>query len=122
VTDQNVIIFSTTEPTKDICEYGGRSRAWVLNCALGGSITEKCSEYSVKSVKGTLLLQLSHADIQQISLNWSQLSGKKNVSSLPEEGNRATEWYYGITPENAAPFISPSATVYRGRLLLWLER
>ena len=120
MTDQNVIIFSTTEPTKDICEYGGRSRAWVLNCALGGSITEKCSEYSVSSVSGTLLLQLSGANIQQISVNWS--SGEGAPSSLPGEGGKTTAWYNGITAESAAPFVSPAATTLVGKLLLWLER
>jgi len=120
VTDQNVIIFSTTEPTKDICEYGGRSRAWMLNCALGGSITEECSEYSVSSLSGTLLLQLSGANIQQISVNWS--SGEGAPSVLEKESGKATKWYSGITAESAAPFISPSATTLIGRLLLWLER
>ncbi|TCK06654.1 hypothetical protein [Phorcysia thermohydrogeniphila] len=119
VTDKNVIIFSTTEPTADVCEYGGRSRAWILNCALGGSIADKCSEYSVSSLSGTLLLQLSGANIEEISVNWSQENGG---SPLPEEGGMATAWYNGITSESAAPFISPSPTSLVGKLLLWLER
>ncbi|MBF0564233.1 MAG: hypothetical protein HQK89_03225 [Nitrospirae bacterium] len=37
VTSANITFVSTTQPSSDICAYGGRSRVWALNCATGGA-------------------------------------------------------------------------------------
>src|SRR5208283_1486202 len=40
VSPNNVIYFTTSEPTSDPCGYGGQSRVWGMNCATGGQITQ----------------------------------------------------------------------------------
>ncbi|ADU97111.1 hypothetical protein Theam_1147 [Thermovibrio ammonificans HB-1] len=121
-TDQNVVLFTTIEPTDDICSSGGRTRVWALNCATGGSILEDCSTYGINKVYGTLLLQLSGANIQQITIKFDKQNQVNNVAQVfTSAGNRATSWYTGIAPESAPPFIAPGSRLV-GTLLLWLER
>jgi len=121
-TNLNVVMFTTIEPTSDVCGFGGRSRMWLLNCATGGSVTQECKNFKVDSFIGTVLLQLSGANIQEISIRWTGNPSSSNVSSiLSEEGARATAWFTGIAPETAPPFIKPGKGL-SGKLLLWLER
>ena len=114
VTDKGVVLFVTIQPTKDVCGFGGRSRIWGLNCATGGSMFEGCPEsqggaFQPSEVAGTVLLQLSTGNIEQVT-----------SSSFDEEGK--TDWYEGIASSEAPPFISTPAGSVVGRLLLWLER
>lgn len=118
LTDQNVAIFTTIEPTTDPCGFGGRTRLWMLNCATGGSVNDKCPVYMVNKTQGTLLLQLSGSDLRQISINWKK--GEGAPSNFSEENHRATSWYTGIAPESTTPFIGPYSALM-GALLLWLE-
>jgi type IV pilus assembly protein PilY1 len=121
-TEQNVVLFATVEPTDDVCASGGRTRVWALNCATGGPIDQNCSNYQVSKVYGTLLLQLSTANMQQITIRFDRSNNVSNLSStFTEAGGRATGWFSGIAPESAPPFISPSGRLV-GTLLLWLER
>ena len=120
-TEDNVIIFTTVQPSGEPCKLGGRSRLWVLNGATGGSILDNCSVFGISKLYGTVLLQLSGTDIQEIRLRYDRLSGHSNIASvLPQGGNRATVWFTGIAPESAPPFIYPSNALV-GTLLLWLE-
>ena len=121
-TDLDIALFTTIEPTSDVCGFGGRSRMWLLNCATGGSVTQECRNYKVDSFVGTILLQLSGANIQQISVKWTGNPSDSNVSSVfSEESVRATNWFTGIAPETAPPFVKPGGGLI-GTLLLWLER
>jgi len=115
----DVVIFATVEPNGDPCSFGGRSRVWVLNCATGKGIADDCPNYEIDELKGTLLLQLSGANIQDVKFDWEK--GEEVPSILPAEGGRATEWFTGVVPESAPPFIEPYGGVI-GELLLWLER
>ncbi len=120
-TDLDIALFTTIEPTSDVCGFGGRSRLWLLNCATGSSVTHDCKNFKVSSFVGTVLLQLSGADIHQISIKWNGNPSESNVSSVfTKEGTRATDWFTGIAPETAPPFVKPGGLV--GQLLLWLER
>lgn len=121
LTKDNVIIFTTVQPNGEPCELGGRSRLWALNCATGGSIVEECDVYQVSKLYGTVLLQLSGADINEIRLKYDRSAGQSNISNiLIKKGNRATNWFTGIAPESAPPFVYPSGSLV-GTLLLWLE-
>lgn len=120
-TEDNVIIFTTVQPNGEPCKLGGRSRLWVLNGATGGSVLDNCSVFGISRLYGTVLLQLSGTDIQEIQLRYDRLNGQSNIASvLPQGGNRATVWFTGIAPESAPPFVYPSNALV-GTLLLWLE-
>jgi type IV pilus assembly protein PilY1 len=121
-TSLDVAIFTSIEPTSDVCGFGGRTRMWLLNCATGGRLLQDCKNYNVNKFVGTVLLQLSGADIKQISILWEKGNPESNVSSVfSEEATRATDWFTGIAPESAPPFVIPGGTLV-GKLLLWLER
>ena len=116
LTNQNVVLFTTIEPTKDPCKFGGRTRVWALNCATGGPILDNCPYYriDVRTLKGSSLLQLSGGDIQQINL-------RKIAEEEQNNNTRSTEWYTGTSPESSPSFVLPSAPK-SGELLLWLEK
>ncbi|WP_022851357.1 pilus assembly protein [Limisalsivibrio acetivorans] len=111
--DMNVVFFSTTEPSSDVCAFGGRSRLWGMNCASGRAIFDSCDDGSYKSedFTSTVFLQLSRGNIEDIT-----------ADNLTEADNYTTDWYTGITPETP-PVIPPG---YQGggggRLLFWIER
>ena len=110
LTDQNIVLFTTTEPANNACSFGGRTRIWALNCATGGTITESCGSYpiDIDKVKGVVLLQLSGGDIKQIDV--------KNI-------NKNTPWFTGTAPESAPPFIGSAKSITKvGELLLWIEK
>ena len=115
-TKQNIIIFTTTQPNGDVCQFGGRSRVWRLNCALGTAIDYSCpggvnSPFKLsKEPKGTLFLQLSNGNIITVNL----------ASDFTKNQNRTTEWFEGIAPETATPLIT--SVGLQGELLLWLEK
>ena len=113
LTDQNVILFTTIEPTSDPCKFGGRTRIWALNCATGGSILEYCPTYpiSIETLQGTTLLQLSGGNIQKINL--------KDIPNQTSD-HKTTEWFTGTAPEGGPGFVKNIAE--KGQILLWLER
>ncbi len=114
ITDSNVIFFSTTEPTTELCNYGGRSRVWQLNCATGEDLFDQnCSGYEADITKGTLFLQLSQGNIEKIT------PGTGPTTSF--DNSTTTDWNPGITPESPTPFISPS-NQQKGKILLWIEK
>ncbi|WP_035587875.1 PilC/PilY family type IV pilus protein [Hippea jasoniae] len=96
VSDFNVVFFATTEPTSDICGFGGRSRVLRLNCATGDSILNKCGSYTVnlKSLpQAILLLQTSTGAVHTINAK----------TSFTENNGMATQWHKGVTPEQPMP-------------------
>ena len=115
----NIVFFVTIQPSSNPCKFGGRSRMWGLNCALGGSIYSSCQKagneekYAVAPPKGVLYLQLSGSNI--VVVNPATAFGSR------ENPSRHTEWFTGIAPEGDVPFVENSRRL-RGRLLFWLER
>lgn len=112
--DFNVAFFSTTQPSSDICEFGGRSRMWGLNCASGGPLDEGCvaddgaETFVPDSFTSTIYLQLSKGNIED-------LTGTNFT-------NGVTEWMVGITPETP-PVVPPGYSGARtGKILFWIER
>jgi type IV pilus assembly protein PilY1 len=114
------VYLTTAEPTSDPCGYGGQSRVWGLNCATGAAITDQsCSGYTVTDPTGTLYLQTSTGAIYQINAA-SSFSNNPNSAAT---GNRSTQWFPGIPPENAPPLAqSSTAPPPGGQLMQWIER
>ncbi len=121
VSDQNVVFFSTTEPTSDLCGFGGRSRIWMFNCATGESLkSQSCPPYIVQQIKGTAYLHTSVGKISQYPI--VIIDGKIQKCPFTEEGGKATSWTSGITPESPTPFCSPSTEKSKkGEILYWIE-
>jgi len=108
--DLNIVFYSTTEPSTNVCDFGGRSRIWGINCATGGSIFEACPDgsYKAEDFNQTLYLQLSKGNIEDI-----------NADTFAE--GTTTEWYTGITPETP-PILPPPYSGRKGKILLWIEK
>ena len=111
VTNFDVVFFATTQPTGQLCGFGGRSRLWGLNCATGeGLLSTACPGFVAQvPPETTVLLQLSRGNIEQF---WR--------TSFTEEGGRATEWQQGTTPES--PPTVPGGGSVQGKVILWMER
>ncbi len=107
-TTNNLIIFATVKPNQNVCSFGGDTRLWTLNCATGGKPDSCQGIYEISNIGGSVLLQLSGGDIQQIKLT--------------ENMGRTTNWFRGIAPENAPPTISFNNSTFTGEILLWLEK
>ncbi len=110
--DFDLIFFTTTQPSSNICAFGGRTRLWGLNCKSGHAMDDGCpGGGSIATVpKTALLLQLSGGNIEDPRLD----------SSFTEEGGKATEFYVGIPPESGATIIPVSGVT--GEVILWIER
>ncbi len=122
ISNSNTIFFSTTEPTSDLCSYGGRSRIWGLNCATGEALNnQSCPPYVVNEIKGTAYLQTSIGKINAYPISIGGSGGGNNPFTNKE--GKVTPWTPGVTPESPTPFFSPSSgtTGSRGKILYWLE-
>lgn len=106
IPSENLILFTTMQPTGDICGFGGRTRVWALNCATGANAGESCpgGSYATNIPAGTIYLQASGANILQIKA----LSG-------------ASDWVSYTPPESATQYVPPTG-YGKGDLLLWLEK
>ncbi len=131
-TNSDVIFFSTTEPTSDLCGYGGRSRMWALNCATGEALdSQNCAPYIVREIKGTTYLQTSIGKITFYPIDYEEEYEEEGeeeeneslYNPFQEEEGKATSWTPGVTPESATPFYSPSSEggSGKGEILYWLE-
>jgi len=107
----DVIFFATTQPTGNICGFGGRSRLWGLNCATGlGLFDSSCSVVQAEPPADlVVLLQLSRGNIEVI-----------DSTGFTEENNSATNWFVGTTPK--APPTLPSGSTVSGKVILWIEK
>ena len=85
-----------------------------LNCATGGAISDQtCNGYAVTNSSGTLYLQTSTGAIYKID----------NSSSFTNDGNRATQWFTGMPPENAPPPVQAAQVQPKGgQVIQWIER
>ncbi len=122
VTDINVVFFFTTEPTSDLCGYGGRSRVWAINCATGDYfLSTDCPPYIIHEVKGTVYLQTSVGKITAYPISTGGSGAQTNP--FTQKGGKTTPWTLGITPESPSPFFSPSSSSSSGsgEILYWLE-
>lgn len=133
----NTVLFTSMQPSADVCAYGGRSRGWGLNCATGKSIWDNsCSNYIVDTSKVTCgFLQTSTAAINQMcASSFSQQQGTRSVSNAMGQGNSSggdasvntinagqTAWYTGTTPETP-PIIPTPYSAKKGRILFWIEK
>jgi type IV pilus assembly protein PilY1 len=108
VTGQNVVFFTTTEPTSNLCGFGGRTRVWGLNCATGAAaLDSSCPGYVINNIKGTLLLQTSTGAVEQI-----------NPNTTFTTGNPVTSWQTGVSPETSTTFVAPF-TGQAGIIIQW---
>jgi len=122
ITEFNAVFFTTTEPTADICGYGGRSRIWGLNCATGESLLDQhCDGYITDTINGTLFLQLSRGNIEQINVNIIPSNPGGSSNPFTEKNNKATPWMTGVPPESSTPFIPPPGSK-KGEILYWIEK
>jgi len=112
-TNQNIIIFTTMEPTADICGFGGRTRVWALNCATGGAISETCENYPINKSKGEVLLQLSGGDIREIKM--VKFLNKGFVG-------RATPKMNGVPSPESPISMHISRKTRTGQVMLWFEK
>ena len=110
ITPQNIVMFTTFEPTDDVCGFGGRSRLWALACDTGQAISSNTTTCNYQS-GGFILLQLSRGNIEQIKIS---------PESFTMENNRATNWFIGTPPEASPLFINPSNV--EGRIIYWIEK
>jgi len=111
-TGQNMVIFTTMEPTNSLCGYGGRSRLWGFNCATGGAISDTtCPGYVVSNPQGTIFLQTSTGTITQMLPS----------NAFTQQSNTATPWQQGTPPETSAPLVKPY-TARTGIIIQWLEQ
>ncbi|AEA34055.1 hypothetical protein [Hippea maritima] len=109
----NLVFFATTEPSSDVCLFGGRSRMWGLNCATGLSMFDtSCADkgYVSEVLQNTVYMQLSRGNIVQV-----------NKNAFTENNRATTEWHQGITPETQ-PILPPPYKGYSPYILLWLEK
>ncbi len=114
ISNNNMVFFTTDQPTSDPCGYGGRTRVWGMNCATGAAITDQsCGGYNITDLGGTLYLQTSTGAINKIDAS----------TSFTENGGLTSPWTAGIPPENAPPVTRPSTTVDKqGQIIYWIER
>ncbi|MBF0487632.1 MAG: hypothetical protein HQK98_05665 [Nitrospirae bacterium] len=126
----NMAFFTTTQPTSDLCSFGGRSRGLIFNCATGaapGGAMDNCTGYTIPttSLTGTLLMQLSTSAINKITLSsgfhavTSSDTNQSSLQSSPMGGT--TNWLPGISPEGSTPYVPPSQAAF-GKVLNWMER
>ncbi|WP_022670308.1 VWA domain-containing protein [Hippea alviniae] len=108
-TDENVVFFTTTQPTSDVCGFGGRSRLWGMNCATGESLTnQQCKNYQTGKIIGTLLLQTSVGEISKFDINITNVTKPEgNITPFTQENGKATEWKSGVAPENKSNWTPP---------------
>jgi type IV pilus assembly protein PilY1 len=114
VSSQNMVFFTTTQPYGPgrICDSGGRTRIWGLNCATGEALTDtSCPAAQITDTSGTIYLQTSTGTINKIVV----------TDAFTAEGGKASPWLEGIPPETSTPFVGR----YQGRvgkIMHWIEK
>ncbi|MBF0342913.1 MAG: hypothetical protein HQL06_01655 [Nitrospirae bacterium] len=110
-TGANYVMFVTAKPTDDVCSFSGNSRIWGFNCATGGTVPSNvCSGKIVNtsSVRGTLLLQLSTAAINQV-----------NIINTFGAGAQYTPNFAGMPSGDPPPKIDPTE---KNKMIHWLTK
>ncbi|MGE4517982.1 MAG: pilus assembly protein [Desulfobacteraceae bacterium] len=111
-TDSNIVFFNTSMPTNVICECGGQSRSWALNCATGqGIFADICPDVDKFDIDSDLkfkyLIQLSRGDIQDYGED--------------EFNNGATDFAVGVAPPSGGLPTMPPKTTIAGKMLYWKQ-
>ncbi len=117
ITDYNIVFFNTSQPTEIVCESGGRSRTWALNCATGKAIndvicTGEDNETSFvvdSAIQFAFLTQLSGGDINQ-----------DEEDDFTDYDGRATPDKEGMHAEGGGTPIQPPGTML-GQILYWKQ-
>jgi type IV pilus assembly protein PilY1 len=118
-TEHDVVFFDTAMPIDVACEYGGRSRTWVVNCATGQSIfsdvcageTEEGTWAVDPDIRFKYLIQLSGGDIQQ-----------HDEDEFTDEDNTATPWREGVPAEQGGlPTFPKIISTSIGNILYWKQ-
>ena len=106
-TDDNVVFFTTTQPTSDICGFGGRTRLWGMNCATGESLTnQRCNNYQTDKIIGSILLQTSIGKITKFNIKITDVTGgvHNNATPFTKAKGKATKWVKGLSSPDMPPF------------------
>ncbi len=110
------VFFTTTEPTSDICGFGGRSRMWGLNCASGQSLVHQTCQVT-GNIVGVLLLQTSVGKITAFNVNINPNNPEGSVNPFVKVNEKATNWTVGTAPPNKSALVerptrSPAQILY----------
>ncbi len=110
------VFFTTTEPTSDICGFGGRSRMWGLNCASGQSLVHQTCQVT-GNIVGVLLLQTSVGKITAFNININPNNPEGSVNPFVKVNEKATNWTVGTAPPNKSALVerptrSPAQILY----------
>ena len=94
-----VVFFTTTKPSADVCEFGGRTHFWAVNYDTGGSVKKG-------RLKGKALIQVSTGSIEQMDLA-TAFKQKKDTGAVPDAtvDYRRTEMIPGVPPSGSPPGI-----------------
>jgi len=96
ITDHDVVFFTTSSPTDVICQCGGESRAWAVNCATGRGIgvdvcenEEEQGLYAVDpDIEFQLNVQLSGGNIAQVTeADFTGGAGRNGNGPEGDDGN-----------------------------------
>lgn len=77
------VLFTTTKPSADVCEFGGVSHLWAVYHKTGGAV-------SSDTLRGTVLLQVSTGSIEEVDLR----------SAFVEREGRRTHAFQGVAPSS----------------------
>jgi len=117
----DAVFFTTTEPTSDLCSFGGRTRIWGLNCATGEPLDDQnCEGYITNRIMGSLFLQTSVGKITKIDIDIEPGQGSPQ-NPFTQNNNRTTQWSPGISPETPTPFFAPSQGSSAGEIVYQVE-
>ncbi len=112
VDEKDIVYFITATPTSDVCDFGGHSKVYGLNCATGESIdNQSCTAYKSKPpVHSKLLLPTSTSYIYPVPPEIN-----------PNGGDDFPSFYQlpGLPPPGGGGFFAPDV---KGKVLLWLEK
>ncbi len=101
------VLFTTFEPTSDVCGYGGRTYVWMVNPRNGGT---------PESVSGTLFLQTSTGAVNKINLaeNFGASKGSNG-------GRKLSSPIAGVPPAGTGMnvVLSPPPV---NKVLQWIEK
>ncbi|MFP4650728.1 MAG: hypothetical protein ACLFML_07275 [Desulfobacterales bacterium] len=108
-TNDDIVLFDTIRPTDTICECGGRSRSWAINCAtgLGLGAPDICGDdddyddyegdYTIDADKAfKYVVQLSGGDIRQIERD-----------DFDDSGTGASDFTTGVTGDEGGTLTDP---------------
>ncbi len=108
------VIYTTTKPNADICEFGGSTHLWSVCYATGGALGEADALGNVACptlLRGKAILQVSTGSIEQIDLK----------SAFTTRNQRRTGSIQGVPPAGSPPgILMPPQAVKR--ILHRLER